>query len=129
MRDERVALEIHLSNQPLREARAENRKVDVSRTPTVDEVSERIRPWFYRTKKIMAGLVGYHASAAAKIGVDRRAKRIVLVSIPSTRVRLPDLNKRSGYWSGVAIEHVSVNDNLLAYGLSVLGIVAKKIVV
>src|ERR1700733_216515 len=76
-RDERIALEVHLSDKPLRKARTEYREMDMCGTPGIDVVAERIRARLYRTEGIVAIVIGHHPAAAAKIGIDRRQVGVV----------------------------------------------------
>ena len=72
VRDQRIALEVHLRDEPLHPAGARDRIVDVRGPPVVDAVAPRIGPGLDRPVDVVAVAVGEHAAAAAEVRIDRR---------------------------------------------------------
>ena len=79
--DQRVALEVHLGDQPLREAGAEHREVDVGRAPGIEEVAPGVGPGLDGAEVVVAVGVGQRAAAAAEVRVDRREVAVTSDSI------------------------------------------------
>ena len=120
---------IHLGDQALREAGAEDREMDVSGSPTVDEVSKRVRARLDCSEKIMTVIVGDHSSATAEIRIDRRVESIVPVAIATAGVGLPNLDKSSRNRTSVFIQHEAVNDNALPNRVAVFRVVKNQVII
>ena len=129
VRDQRIAFEVHLGDEPLRKSGAEHREVDVGRPPAVDAVAEGIGARLDGAEEIIAVVVGQHPAATAEIGIDRRNVGVVAMPIAAAGVGLPDLDQRISYGTAVAIENMAMNDGLLADRLAVLGVVQDKVVI
>src|SRR5450755_461159 len=127
--DERIPFEIHLRYQSLREAGSENRKMNVSRSPAVDTVPERIRARLDRSEEIVTAFVGQHSAAAAEIGIDRRNIGVVAMTVASAGIGLPHFDESVGYGVAVAIENVAVDDRLFADRFAILGIVEDEVII
>src|SRR6478735_9912463 len=129
MGDQRIALEIHLGDQPLRKTGSEHREMDVGRPPAVDAIAKRVCAGLDRAEEVIAALIGQHPAAAAEIRVDRSDIGVVAVAVTSAGVGLPYLDERVGYRLAIAVEHVAVDDRLLADRLALFGIIEDEIVI
>src|SRR5580658_438390 len=129
VRNERVPFKIHLGDQALRETGTEDREMDVSGAPAVDEVSKRVRAWLDCSEKIMTVIVSDHSSAAAEIRIDRRFESIVPVAIATAGVGLPNLDESSRNRTSVFIQHEAVNDNALPNRVAVFRVVKNQVVI
>src|SRR5215471_10900710 len=92
-RQERVAREIHLSDQAGSKCRAENREMDVCWTPGIVMVAPRV---FARTngfKSKAAFRVGNKRRAAGEVRVERGIMLIAGVKVAPGGIGLPDLDK------------------------------------
>jgi hypothetical protein len=127
--DQRIALEVHLRDEPLRKSRAEHREVDVRRSPAVDVVPPGIRARLDGAEGIVAVVVGEGATAAAEVGVDRRDVVVVAVTVASAGVSLPGLDKGAWNAAAVLVAHVPMHDDALADRLTFLGVVQDEVVV
>ena len=128
-RDQRIALEIHLGDQPLREAGAEQREMDMGRAPAVDVVAPRVGAGLHGAEIIIAVLVGERAPAAAEIRIDRGEIGVVLVPVASGGIGLPEFHQRVGDRLAVLVQHLAVHDDAFTDRLAGLGVVADQIVV
>src|SRR6516162_2038810 len=86
MGNERVSLEVHLRDQPLRKARSKDGKMDVGWPPAVDPIAERVGAWFDGTEEIVAAVVRQHPTAAAEVRVDRSNICVVTMAVASAIV-------------------------------------------
>ena len=68
--DQRIAFEIHLGDQPLGEAVAKNRKMDMRGAPIVDAIWPGIRTGLDRAEAIESIFIGYNAAASAEIRIS-----------------------------------------------------------
>src|SRR5258708_975813 len=127
--DQRIALEIHLGYQSLRKARSEHREMDVGRPPAVDAIPERVCAGLDGPEEVIAPFIGQHPAAATEIRIDRRDIGVVAVAVASTGVGLPYFDKRVGYRLAIAVEHIAVDDRLLADRLALFGIIEDEIVI
>ena len=123
MRDEWVALEVHLRDQALREGLAEYREVDVRRAPTVGVVAPWVGAGFDGAEVVVAVGVGERAPAAAEVGVYGCQVGVFLVAVAAASVGLPDFQQGVGHGAAVFVEHAAVDDDALADGVAVLGVV------
>ena len=112
--DQRVALEVHLRDEPLHPAVAGDRVVDVRRPPVVDAVAPRVRAGLDRAVRVVAVLVGEHAAAAAEVRVERADVLVLLVPVAAAGVALPDLDQRVLQRPAELVVHVAVDDDALA---------------
>src|SRR4029079_695100 len=80
LRNQRIALEVHLRDQPLRPAVARDRIVNVRGSPVVDAVAPRVRAGLDRAVHVVTVAVRQHAAAAAEVRVDRRDVRVGTVA-------------------------------------------------
>ena len=101
-RDQRIAFEVHLRDEPLHPARARDRIVDVRRAPVVDAVAPRVGARLDRAVEVVAVVVGQRAAAAAEIRVDRRDVAVLLVPVAAAGVRLPHLDQRIGHGPAIS---------------------------
>ena len=129
MRDEGVALEVHLGDQPLREAAAEQGEVDVRRPPGVDEVAERVGAGLHGAESVVAIGVGHHPAAAAEVGVDGGQIGVVDVAVAPAGVGLPDLDQGVRHAAPVLVPHPAVDDRPFPDGFAAVGVVAHEVVV
>jgi hypothetical protein len=127
--DQRVALEVHLRDQPLHPAVARDRVVDVRRAPVVDPVAPRVGARLDRAIRVVAVLVGEHAAAAAEVRVERADVLVLLVPVAAARVALPDLDQRVLHRPAQLVVDVAVDDDALADRQAVLGVVEDQVVV
>jgi len=104
-REQRVAGEVHLGDQPLREFRSEHREVDVGWAPSVAVVPPRIRPWLDRGEAVASVVIGQAAADAGEVGVDRGRVLITLVDVATAGVGLPDLDELTSHRPSVAVDH------------------------
>src|SRR5919106_2279199 len=118
LEEERVAREVHLRDEPRRESRAEQRDVDVRRSPCVGMVLPRIRSRLDRDEAVASVVVGDAAAGAAEVGVDGRGVAVALVPVAPRRVRLPDLDEAVPDRPPVAVEHAAAQDHSLAERLA-----------
>ena len=109
--DHRIALEIHLGDQPLRKAVAEHRKMDMRRAPVVGAVRPRIGSRLDGAEGVRAVLAGDGAAAAAEIRVERRQIAFLLVPVAAAGIGLPDLQQRTGNADAALVEHAAVDDD------------------
>ena len=100
--NQRIALEIHLRDEPLRPAVARDRVVDVRGTPVVDAVAPRVGAGLDGAEEVVAVRVGQRAAAAAEIRIDRRDVPVLLVPVAAAGVRLPDLDQRVAHRPAVS---------------------------
>src|SRR6476659_5318646 len=114
LRYQRITLEIHLRDQPLRPAVARNRIVNVRGAPVVDAVAPWIGAGLDRTVHVMAVAVGQYAAAAAEVGIDRRDVRVVPVPVAAAGIRLPHLDQRVLHRPAEFVPYVAVDDDALA---------------
>ena len=129
MRDQGVALEVHLGDQPLGEARAEDREVDVRRAPVVDPVPPGVGAGLHGAEVVVAVLVGQRPAAAAEVRVDRREVGVLLVAVAAAGVGLPELDQGVRHRPPALVEDAAVHDDPLADRLAAVRVVADEVVV
>ena len=112
--EQRIAFEIHLRDQPLRERLAGEREVNMRRTPVADLIAPGVRARLDGAKTVIPVVVGQHPAAAAKIGIDRRQILILLVTIAPSRIGLPYLDQGVAHRRPEGIAHISMHDDPLA---------------
>ena len=127
--DQRVALEVHLGDEPLHPAVARDRVVDVRRPPVVDAVPPRVGAGLDRAVRVVAVLVGEHPAAAAEVGIEGADVLVPLVAIAAAGVALPDLDQRVLDRPAELVVDVAVDDDALADRHAVLGVVEDQVVV
>ena len=128
--DHRVALEIHLGDQPLREAMAEDREMDMRRAPVVDAVRPGIGAGLDGAEGVAAVLVGDGAAAAAEIRIERREIALLLVAVAAAGIGLPEFEQRAGNAHAALVEHAAIDDDALADGaFARLGEIVDQVVV
>src|SRR6516225_5899597 len=104
-RQERVAREIHLSDQAGSKRRAENREMDVCWTPGIVMVAPRV---FSRTNGFESKAplrVGNKRGAAGKVRVERGIVLVAGVKITTGGIGLPDLNKGPGNGPTILVQN------------------------
>jgi hypothetical protein len=112
--EERVAREVHLRDQTLRERGAEEREVDVGRPPGVAVVLPRVGAGLDGGEPVLAVVAGDDATDAGEVRVERRGVLVALVHVAARRVRLPDLDELAAHGAAVAVEHPARHDDALA---------------
>ncbi len=80
-------------------------------------------------KVVVAGVVGQRAAAAAEIRIDRRQIGVLLVPVAAAGIGLPELDQRVRHAAAGLVEHAAVDDDALADGIAVLGVIADQVVV
>ena len=127
--DQRVALEVHLRDQPLHPALARDRVVDVRRAPVVDAVAPRVGAGLDGAKRVVAVVVGQHPAAAAEVRVERADVLVLLVPVAAAGVALPDLDQRVRDRPAELVLDIAVDDDALADRHAALGVVEDQVVV
>src|SRR5215471_1741450 len=103
--------------------------MDMSRPPAVDPVAERVSAGFDGTEEIVAVVVSQHSAAAAEVGIDRSDMSIVAMAVASARIRLPDLHEGIADRTPVAVQNITMDDDLFVDRLASFGVVENEIVV
>ena len=117
---QRVAGKIHLRDQARENARAEQRKMNVRRTPRVGVIDPRIRARLDGLDEIAPLIVGEQAACAGEVGIQRRIVTIGFMAIAATGVRLPNFNQCAAKRTPIFIEHAPVDEDAFADGLAVM---------
>ena len=87
---------IHLRHEPRSEVQAEQRKMNVRRTPGVRMIAPRIRSGLDRDELITSVGVGQRPPGPGEIRVERRRMIVDRVRVTPRRVALPDFDQRCG---------------------------------
>src|ERR1700735_2971173 len=103
--------------------------MDVSRTPAVDAIAEGIGARLDGTEEVIAVVVRQQPSAAAEIRIDWRDVGVVTMAVAAASIGLPDFDQRVGDRAAIAVQHVTVNDGLLADRRTGLGVVQDQIMI
>jgi len=119
-REQGVARKIHLGDQPLEKVEAEDRKMDMGRSPGVVMVAPGVSAWANGGEAVLAILIGQTAAGPAKVGVERRVVLIDPVEVAAAGVGLPNLDQGIGNRAIVFIQHAAGDDDPLANHLTVL---------
>ena len=127
--DHRVALEIHLRDEPLREGVAEDGEVDVGRPPIVDAVRPRIGARSDGAEPVATLGIRDGPATAAEVRIERGPVTLLVVAVASARIGLPELDQHARQATSVLVEHAPVDDQALADGLAGLGEVGDEVVV
>src|SRR5690606_24165294 len=129
-RDQRIALEIHLGDQALRETAAEDREVDVRRTPVVRTIRPRIRTRLNGAEPVAAFLVGDRTAAAAKVRVEGSLVAFRLVAVAATGIGLPVLDQCTRDRATIFVKDTAVDDDARTdRTLAWAGVVVDQVVV
>src|SRR6266481_4062012 len=89
---QRIAGEIHLSNEPGRKARPEKTEVDMLRPPRIMMIAPRIRARLHRHEAIRAVDIGHHSADSREVRIERRFVLVAVVSIAARGIGLPNLH-------------------------------------
>jgi len=92
--EQRVAREVHLCDEAVRERPPEQGEVDVGRPPGVVVVAPRVLAGPNGDEAVASFVVGEAAAGAAEVGIERGRVVVDLVAVATGGVRLPDLNER-----------------------------------
>src|SRR5215831_531934 len=117
-REERVAGEVHLRDEPIGERTAEERKMDVIRAPGVRVVAPRVCARLDGDERVSAVVVRERAAATAEVRVERRAVLVDDVAVATGRVRLPDLDELAPERPTVRVEDATADDDPLSERLA-----------
>src|SRR4029453_11138749 len=90
--EERIAGEVHLGHQPVRERAPKDRQMDVRGPPGIRMVSPRVRAWLDGNEAVAALVVGQAAARAREVRVERRGMLIDLVVVAAGGARPADLD-------------------------------------
>src|SRR6516162_6697013 len=129
MGNERVSLEVHLRDQPLRKARSKDGIMDVGWPPAIDPIAERVGTRFDGTEEIVAAVVRQHPTAAAEVRVDRSNIGVITMAVASARIGLPYLDQGIADRLSVAVEDMTMNDDLFTDRVTGLGVVKNEVVI
>src|SRR5436309_4082124 len=110
---QRVAREIHLRRQSTSEQVAEEREMDVRRSPRVAMILPRIGAGLDRDEAIAALRVSQAAAGSAEVGVQWCGVLVILVKVAAGGIGLPDLNHRARYRSAITVEQPTRDNNAL----------------
>src|SRR5690606_17322591 len=127
LEEQRIVGEVHLRDEPLGERRTEHGEVDVRGTPGVVVVLPRIRPRLDGDELVPALVVGDRTAHTVEVRVDRTRPVVPHVPIPTTRVRLPDLDQRIRDRFAVTVEQAPVHQDALPLGF--LRVLPREVVV
>src|SRR6202158_4805140 len=94
IRQQWIAWEIHLRHQPLHQAEAKERKMQVRGPPGVVVIAPRVRRGLDGDEAVGAVRAGQHAADAGEVGVEWRVVVVDVVTVAAGRVRLPELDQR-----------------------------------
>jgi hypothetical protein len=114
--EQRIAREVHLRHQPAEDALAEERVMDMRRTPGVPVIAPRIRSRLDGKKGVAAVRVRERAPAAGEVGVERGVVVVALVRIAARGVALPQLDQRAAHRPAALVEHAAADRDALANG-------------
>src|SRR5713226_5301674 len=98
-------------------------------TPGIDGIAPGIGAWLDRVKMVTPFGIGNRAATAPEVRIDRREIGVPLVSVATTRIRLPDLDECCWYWSVGLVQHTTVHDNAFANWIAGFGVIANEIAV
>src|SRR5438067_3532023 len=115
---QRVAREIHLRHQSTSEQVAEEREMDVRWSPGVAMILPWIGAGLDRDEAIAALRISQAAARSAEVGVQWCGVLVILVKVAAGGIGLPDLNHCAHYWSAIAVEHPTRDNNPLANRLA-----------
>ena len=118
--EERIAREVHLRHEALRERPAHQREVDVRGAPGVVVVAPRVRPGLDREEAVATLVVGQAAPGAGEVGVQRRRPVVDDVLVAPAGVGLPDLDQRVAQRLALGVEHPAGDDDPLADRLALV---------
>ena len=103
-RDQRVALEIQLGDQPLAKAVAEDRHVDMHRPPVIAAIRPGIGARADGQELVVAVFIRQRTAAAAEIGVERRQIAVLLVAVAPAGIGLPYLDQGVRHGTRILIQ-------------------------
>src|SRR5439155_26155655 len=94
--EQRVVGKVHLRHQTRERRRAEQREMDVGRSPGVRVIEPGIGSRTNRQEAIDAILIGQTATHAQEVGIERSGPLITLVPVAASSIGLPDLQEGVG---------------------------------
>src|SRR6185503_9549341 len=109
-----IAGKVHLRDEPREKAGADDREVNVRRTPGVVMIAPRVMSWLDRHEPIAALFVGKGPAGSREVRIQRRVMRVDFVCVAPTRIGLPDLDKGARQRTSVVVEDASFDDDPLA---------------
>src|SRR5262249_15138730 len=113
-RQQGIAREEHLSDEPLRVGVAEEREVNVRRSPSERVVLPRIGAGLHRHDAIPALVVREYRALAKKVRVERRVVVVDRMRVFPGRVGLPYLDDRPPHGPSILVEKSADEHHLLA---------------
>src|SRR5437773_1553947 len=117
---QRIAREVHLSNQAAAELWAEQREMHVRGPPRVLVVLPWIRSRFDGDEPVASVGVSAASARPCEVRVERREMIIRGVCVPACRVRLPHLDQRVPDRGAVLVHHAARQDDPLPQWLSLV---------
>ena len=99
------------------------------RAPVVWPVAPRVGPWLDSAKAVITFTVGQGAAHAAEVWVQRRQVAVVLVTIPTACVGLPDFHQGMRNRLAILIAHATCQDDPLAYRQTAIVEIKQQVVV
>ena len=127
--DQRIAFEIHLSDQALRPGFTREREMNMRRTPVAGLVTPRVGAGLDSAKTVIAVFIGQHPAAAAEVRVNRGQILIFFMSVAAAGIGLPDFHQGVFHRSAKTIAHVTVHNDPLANRQAFFGVIKDKIVI
>src|SRR5215471_15895167 len=103
--------------------------MDVGWPPAIDPIAERVRTRFDGTEEIVAVFVRQHPTAAAEVRVDRSNIGVVTMAVASAGIGLPHLDQGIADRLSIAVEDMTMNDDLFTYRGACLGVVKNEVVI
>jgi hypothetical protein len=117
-REQRIAGEVHLGDQPRSPRRAEQREVDVVGTPGVVVIAPRVCARLDRHEAVAAVAIGEHPAEAVEVRIERRVVLIAFVVVAPAGVGLPQLEHRVGDRAIGLVGDLAGDDDPLALRLA-----------
>ena len=99
------------------------------RAPVIRPVTPRVRPWLDSAKAVITFTVGQGAAYAAEVWVQRRQVAVVLVTISTACVGLPDFHQGMRNRLAILIAHATCQDDPLAYRQTAIIEIQQQVVV
>ena len=113
VREQRVAREVHLGDEPLRERAPEQREVDVRRPPGVRMVPPRVGAGLDCDESVAPSASVRQRPPPLKFG-SSGAGAVDVVAVAAGGVGLPDLDERVAHRTAVLLDHPAADDDPLA---------------
>ena len=126
----RVALKIHLRDEPLCETMPEDREMDMRGPPVVHAIGPRVGARLDCTELVRAIFACDRAPASAEVWIEWRKIAFFLVAIPTASICLPKFEQGMRHAASVFVEHATVHDDAGANrALAFLGVIQDQIVI